>query len=309
MTEREMPSHHGPGQLADDGTYPNETIQLLLERGSCRSFEDRDIPADVLRTVLEAGVHAATGGNLQPYSIIQIQDPATREVLAEKCGQGFISRAPTSLMFCLDWHRLEQWARLQVAPCTASSSFRHFWISFQDTIICAQNICTAADAMGLGSVYIGTVLEFFDEIKEMLALPQKVFPVVLLCLGYPKSKPVPRRKLGVDVVVHAERYRTMGDAELLEAFEQTYPGYKIEATAERVAQIAEVCRQVHGKAFARACIERIEETGHITAVQRYFGLHYQANAMPLGNKEYLETMERFGFGWFKEFELLDEEES
>lgn len=97
MTEHEMPSHHGPGQLVGDGAYPNETMQLLLERGSCRTFEDRDIPADVLRTVLEAGVHAATGGNLQPYSIIQIQDPATRQALAEKCGQGFIARAPTSL--------------------------------------------------------------------------------------------------------------------------------------------------------------------------------------------------------------------
>ncbi len=309
MTEDRMPSHHGPGQTPDVETYPNETIRILLERGSCRSFEDRDIPPDVLRTVLEAGVHAATGGNLQPYSIIQIQDPATRETLAEKCGQGFIARAPTSLMFCLDWHRLEQWARLQVAPCTASSSFRHFWITFQDTIICAQNICTAADAMGLGSVYIGTVLEFFDEIKEMLALPQKVFPVVLLCLGYPKSKPVPRRKLGVDIVVHAERYQPIEDAELLAAFEQKYPGYKIEATPERIEQIAEVCRQVHGEAFARACVERIKETGHITAVQRYFGLHYRANEMPLGNKEYLETMERFGFDWFKEFQLLDEEGS
>jgi len=209
-------------------------------------------------------------------------------------------------MFCLDWHRLEQWARLQVAPCTASSSFRHFWISFQDTIICAQNICTAADAMGLGSVYIGTVLEFFDEIKEMLALPQKVFPVVLLCLGYPRNKPVPRRKLGVDVVVHSERYRTMDDSELLEAFEQKYPGYKIEPTPERIERIAEVCRQVHGEAFAQACVDRIEESGYINAVQRYFGLHYQANEMPLGNKEYLETMERFGFHWFREFQLLDD---
>jgi FMN reductase [NAD(P)H] len=284
-------------------------MQLLLERGSCRTFEDRDIPADVLQTVLEAGVHAATGGNLQPYSIIQIQDLATRQALAEKCGQGFIARAPTSLMFCLDWYRLEQWARLQVAPCTASSSFRHFWISFQDTVICAQNICTAADAMGLGSVYIGTVLEFFDEIKEMLGLPQKVFPVVLLCLGYPKDRPVPRRKLGVDVIVHSERYRILEDPELLDAFERKYPGYKIEVTPERIEQIAEVCRQVHGEAFAQACVDQIRGSGYINAVQRYFGLHYRANEMPLGNSEYLETMERFGFHWFREFQLLDDASS
>ena len=189
MPEQEMPSHHGVAETQEGRTYPNEAIRLLLERASCRSFADRAIPPDVLQLVLEAGVHAATGGNLQPYSIIKIQDQATKETLAERYGQGFIGKAPVLLVFCIDWHRIEQWASLQVAPFTAASSFRHFWISFQDTIICAQNICTAADALGLGSVYIGTVMDGFAELKEMLQLPQRVFPVVMLCLGYPKSRP------------------------------------------------------------------------------------------------------------------------
>ena len=50
------------------------------------------------------------------------------------------------------------------------------------------------------------------------------------------------------------------------------------------------------------CLSRIRENGYITAVQRYFGLHYRANRMPKGNLDYLKIMEEFGFHWFKKFQ-------
>ena len=289
-----------------DKTYPNETLRLLLERTSCRSFTDQAIPQDVLHLVLQAGVHAPSGGNLQPYSIIKIEKPETKEWLADKCGQGFIGQAPVLLLFCLDFHRLQRWAELETAPFTATSSFRHFWISFQDTLICAQNICTAADALGLGSVYIGTVLEFFAELQERCQLPQGVFPVVLLCLGYPKSRPQPRRKLGIETIVHDEIYQDPSDQELQEAFQTKYPTLRLEATPERLETIEQVCRETHGEAFARRCLERIEENGYINAVQRYFGLHYVANFMPQGNPDYLKMFPLFGFHWFTEFQPPEE---
>jgi len=150
-------------------------------------FRDQTIPPDILETVLAAGLHAATGGNLQPYSIIQVEAEGSRQELAKLGDQAFIADAPVSLLFCIDYHRLARWADLLDAPFSATRSFRHFWIAFQDTIICAENICTAADALGLGSVYIGTVLEYFVRLREMFRLPDGVFPVVLLCLGYPRS--------------------------------------------------------------------------------------------------------------------------
>ena len=314
MANNEMPSHHGVKVSPEDGrptggsTYPNETMKLLIGRASCRNFSDDRIPVDVLQLVLEAGVHAATGGNLQPYSIIKIEEEETRQKLAEWCGQAFIRKAPALLLFCIDWHRIERWARLEVAPFTATSSFRHFWISFQDTMICAQNICTAADALGLGSVYIGTVLEFFPELREMFQLPTGVFPVVLLCLGYPKTKPRPREKLSVDVIVHEERYHEMADEELLDAFNEKYPGHRVQITEERLETISQVCREVHGEEFAKKCVEKIRETGYITPVQRYFGLHYRANALPKGNDDYLKLMEKFGFNWFKTYQAFEKQD-
>ena len=201
-------------------------------------------------------------------------------------------------MFCIDWHRIRRWAELEIAPFTATDSFRHFWISIQDVIIAAQNICTAADALGLGSVYVGTVLECFPQLRKICQLPDHVFPVVLLSLGYPKVRPQPRRKLGVDVIVHKEVYQDPSDEDLLKVFDAKYPESRREITPERLVTIAEVCKKAHSDEFANACIERIKSQGYISPVQNYFGLHYRADEMPGRNESFLETMKSFGFGWF-----------
>lgn len=301
MKNDQMPSHHGADERAGD-EYPNPTLKLLIQRASCRSFSDKKIPPDVLGLILEAGIRAPSGGNLQPFSIIKIENDETKQELAELCErQNFIAQAPVNLLFCIDWRRIKRWANLEVAPFTATSSFRHFWISFQDTIISAQNICTATDSLGLGSVYIGSVLECFKELRDMFHLPEGVFPVVLLSLGYPKTRPAPREKLPINAIVHKEKYHEMGDQGLLDAFNKKYPDLRVEITEERLETISRVCREVHGEEFARKCIEKVKENGYINPVQRYFGLHYCANSMPEGNVRYLKLMEEFGFKWFKKY--------
>jgi FMN reductase [NAD(P)H] len=297
------PSQHGVKETIK-GKYPNETLKLLIERASLRNFSDKKIPRRVLQYILEAGIHSPTGGNLQPYSIIKIEKTTAKKKLAKLANQGFIAKAPVNLIFCIDLHRLERWAKLEIAPFTATSAFRHFWISFQDTIICAQNICTAADSLGLGSVYIGTSLEFVPQLRKMLKLPKGVFPVVLLCLGYPKKSPLPRKKFGVDVMVHNERYRELSDKQLLGAFNEKYQGIKVEAVKERLKMIEKVCREVAGEKFAKKCLAKIKKNGFISMAQLYFGLHYVANMMPKNNETFLKQMEQLGFNWFKKYRPL-----
>jgi hypothetical protein len=205
------------------------------------------------------------------------------------------------LLFCLDLHRNERWAKLEVAPFSATSSFRHFWVSFQDTIICAQSICTAADSMGLGSVYIGSVIDNPEDIETMFKLPKGVFPVVLLCLGYPKVRPKPANKLGPDVVVHSESYSQLEDQQLLSAYGKKYKDMKLPLTNERLEKILKVCRIVHGREFEEKCAERMKTDGFVNRAQHYFGLHYRADLMPKGNDQYLKIMEESGFNWFKKY--------
>ena len=285
--------------------YPNETMKLLLERSSCRNFTDQKIPKEVLRTILEAGAHSASGGNLQPYSIVKIEDNAKKQKMAEMCGQNFIGKAPMLLLFCLDLHRLERWAELEVAPFTASSSFLHFWVSFQDTIICAQSICTAADSMGLGSVYIGTVIEMPAQLQSMFKLARGVFPVVLVCLGYPVARPKVAGKLDLDVFVHSEQYCDLEDEQLLAAYNKKYKDVRLPITQERLETILKVCRRVQGEEFAEKCAQKINHDGFVNRAQHYFGLHYKADMMAEGNEEYLRLMEQFGLGWFKKCPLID----
>jgi FMN reductase [NAD(P)H] len=308
MTEDvDRPSHHGVAD-SEKGVYPNETIRLLHERASCRNFREKKIPSSVMRQVLESGVHAATGGNLQPYSIVRIDRKATNAKLAKLCGdQVWIERAPTNLLFCLDYHRLRRWTELEVAPFTATKSFRHFWIGFQDTVIAAQNICTAADALGLGSVYIGTTLECMRELRKMFKLPDGVVPIVLLCLGYPKRHAKPRRKLGIDIIVHKEKYREPTDEELLAAFEEKYPDVQVEIKEKRLTEIRKACTLAHGKDFAEECIGRIKEQVLISMAQYYFGLHYTAHEMPEDNDDFLEIMKECGYDCFEPWEPHEEE--
>lgn len=211
-----------------------------------------------------------------------------------------------NLLFCIDWHRLKQWSKIEKAPFSAMSSFRHFWISFQDTIICAQNICTAADSLGLGSVYIGTIIEFLKETWDMFRLPSGVLPVVLLCLGYRKARSVVRRKLDVETIVHNERYHELKGHDLVTAYNEKYPNVRIEITEKRLARIKEVCNKVHGHEFAEKCLDKIEENGYISIAQQYFGLHYCADLLPDGNEDFLKSIEDCGFGWFKKYQLPEE---
>ncbi|HAD81090.1 MAG: hypothetical protein A2509_07925 [Candidatus Edwardsbacteria bacterium RIFOXYD12_FULL_50_11] len=300
MPADKIPSHHGVKQEAK-GSYPNPTLKLLIERRSCRNFTGKKIPPRIMDHILKAGVHAATGGNLQPYSIIKIENAGTNKKLAEMCHQPFIGQAPVNLLFCIDWRRLKRWARLGDAPFTANNSFRHFWISIQDTMICAQNICTAADSLGLGSVYIGTVMEFFPSLKKMFKLPRGVFPVVLLTVGYPKARPKPRMKLPPGAVVHKEKYSDLTDAVLERVYAEKYPDVRIEITPDRLKRFKDVCLKVGGRKFADKCLARAKKQGYISPVQRYFGLHYVADGMPTGNSRFLKQFENFGFGWFRDY--------
>lgn len=278
--------------------YSNETMRLLYERASCRSFKDEAVPDDVLKEIIEAGCHAATGGNLQPYSIIKITSEDKKDQLVNECGmQNIVKKAPVNLLFCIDWRRTKKWAEANDAPYTALNSYRHFWIAFQDTIIAAQNICTAADALGLGSVYIGTVESCFMELKDLCEIPEGVFPVVLLSLGYPTVYPEPRKKLGYDAIVHDEIYDDPSIDKINTYMNDKYDNKSFPLSEKNLETLYEVSKDVGGETYANKIIDKSKDRGFINMAQRYFALHYSANWACTGNKEFLDALRAYGFTW------------
>jgi FMN reductase [NAD(P)H] len=306
MSEPPMPTHHGVEEPVT-GNFPNETIRLLHQRGSCRHFQDKNIPEDILRFILGAAVHAPSGGNLEPYSIVKIEDHKRRAKLKKICGnQRFIGEAPVNLVICLDHRRLMRWAKLDVSPFTYDHFLLGFLMAFQQTGIIGQAICIAADAMGLGSCYVGTATYLAGEIAELLELPKLVFPGTLISIGYPAEKPPNMKKHTLETLVHNETYQDLSDSELLARVREKWRALgarRVELTEKRLDRLYQVCQNVHGKAFAEKSVAYAMELGYISPVQRYFGLHYRADWMlTMSNSKYLDIIKKQGWNICRGYE-------
>ena len=94
-------------------------------------------------------------------------------------------------------------------------------LAVTDTAIAAQNAVTAAWSMGIGSCYIGDIMENCEIHREMLRLPKYVFPAAMLVFGYPTQQQIERKKperAAIKHIVHENAYRAMDGAELREMF-------------------------------------------------------------------------------------------
>ena len=196
----------------------NETIRQLYNRKSVRVFEDRDIPEEVKNAILEAACQAPTAGNQQLYTILDITDQTIKEKLVDTCDhQPFIATAKMVLVFCADcrkWYKA-----FRAAGCERRDpGVGDLLLAVSDANIAAQNAVTAAESFGIGSCYIGDIMENCETQRQLLKLPEYVFPAAMLVFGYPtqqqKNREKPRRA-EMHHIVHENGYRDM-DAEELE---------------------------------------------------------------------------------------------
>ena len=163
----------------------NETIAQLRARRSVRAYTDEPVSAADERAILEAACQAPTAGNQQLYSIIVVRDQSEKDELAITCdNQPFIASAPLVLAFCADvrrWHR----AFLAAGADAREPGVGDLMLAVEDTMIAAQNAVTAAESLGLGSCYIGDILERREDQARILGCPRHVVPVSLLVIGHP----------------------------------------------------------------------------------------------------------------------------
>ena len=199
----------------------NETIRQLYARKSTRAFEDKPIAAEDKALILEAASMAPTAGNQQLYTIIDITDQELKEKLVHTCdGQPFIAKAAMVLIFCADCRKWYD-AYLATGCAPRKPGVGDLLLAVSDTNIAAQNAVTAAESLGIGSCYIGDVMENCEQHRELLGLPKYVFPAAMLVFGYPTQQQKEREKperAAMKHVVHENRYRQLDAAELEEMF-------------------------------------------------------------------------------------------
>ena len=149
----------------------NEIVKQLSERKSVRVFEQRKITQEEKNTILEAAVMAPTAGNQQLYTILDITDQSLKEELVKTCdNQPFIAKADMVLIFCADCRKwYDAFVHAGCKPRTPGVG--DLMLAVTDTAIAAQNAVTAAWSLGIGSCYIGDVMENCEKQRRLLKLP------------------------------------------------------------------------------------------------------------------------------------------
>lgn len=208
-----------------------ETLDLIHRRRSVRAFSKSPVPEGLRREILEAALRAPTAGNMTLYSVIDVRSQQTKERLAITCdNQRWIATAPVVLVFLADYQRWMDFFRQQGAPEAARAAGRalrnpglgDLMLATSDALIASQTAALAAESLGLGSCYVGDILENYEEHRRLFNLPPLAMPVTMLCIGYPRrsgAQTAMTPRLVPESVVQVDRYRRLEGDELEDAFE------------------------------------------------------------------------------------------
>lgn len=192
------------------------TIELINKHGSVRDYKKDPVPDNWIETIVSAGQRASSSSNLQTYSVVVTTDPEKKAKVQEiSGGQSHIFQAPVFLLWCADFSRLKRVCDHQGYDIEAGY-FENFMVATVDAAITMQNAALAAESLGLGFCYIGALRNDPDGIRELFQLPELVFPVCGMTLGWAKEQPAVRPRLPLKSVLHWDKYEEDDLAYLLE---------------------------------------------------------------------------------------------
>lgn len=234
----------------------NDVIRCLKERKSVRVYTDREITGEEKREILMAAMEAPTAGNQQLYTILDITDQNLKDTLAKTCdNQPFIAKAKMLLFFCAD---VKKWQDLYLEAGAAprEPGAGDFLLAVDDTLIAAQNAVIAASSLGIGSCYVGDIMERCEIHRELLNLPKYVFPAAMVAFGYPDQQQTERKKpvrCPLEDIVHENGYHEMDGARLRAMFAEKYKNRTFEEWADAF------CKRKYNSEFSKEMTRSVEE--------------------------------------------------
>jgi nitroreductase len=237
----------------------NATIDLMKSHRSIRKFSGRALDDKTLKAIVSAAQCAATSHFVQAYTVIRVRDREKRKAIANLAGpQVWVEQAPVFLVFCADLNRLESACRLH-GTAMEKGWAEQFVTATVDTALLAQNVLLAAESEGLGGVFIGGIRNDPQTVCDLLEIPDPVFPVFGMCLGYPAQDPPPKPRLPVEAVLFDDRYPRQHDPVMLDEYDRVTNHYYRNRNSNLkdetwTAQMAEFMGKVirpHMKAFLK----------------------------------------------------------
>ncbi|MEC0176799.1 oxygen-insensitive NADPH nitroreductase [Paenibacillus favisporus] len=186
----------------------NKTIETILNHVSVRTFTDQALTENQVKQLVIAAQAASTASFQQAYSIIGVTDPELKLKIAYFAGnQPFIAEGGHFFVFCADVNRHKQMAKdLDMDITETIEGIDAALVGAIDASLAAQNMVIAAESMGLGVCYIGGVRDGIIKISELLDIPEFVFPVFGLVVGYPKKRNELKPRIPFEGIYHINRY-------------------------------------------------------------------------------------------------------
>lgn len=210
----------------------NDVIDSILNHRSIRNYLNKPIEDEKLDAILQCAQAAPSSINGQQMSIIVIKDQQTKDQIAELTGgQKWISETPVFLVFVADFYRAKIACDKYDKELVITNNMEGTLVGSIDVGLAMGNTIAAAESLGLGTVCIGAVRRDPAKMIELLNLPEYVYPMVGLCVGYFDTDTAPAKKPRFDkeAVIHTETYNH-DLFELVNSYDETIKNYMAERT-------------------------------------------------------------------------------
>ena len=211
----------------------NETIKLISNRRTIRAYDPKPLTQEEINTIIHGAIRAPTAGNMMLYSIIQVTDQKMKDKLVITCdNQPHIAKAPLVLIFLADMQRWWDYFKI----CKTKELCDKIGVEFEtpqesdlllaccDALIAAQNAVITAEALGIGSCYIGDIMENIEIHRKMFNLTRWVFPIIMVCFGYPKGnkEKIPLKpRFPQKFIYFKNEYKRLNEQEFTEMFQNS----------------------------------------------------------------------------------------
>ena len=201
--------------------YPAEgTLGQILNRRTHRHYTPEVIDEDLLAILLACGLSASAKSDLQQASVIRVQGPKKRQAIVELIpSMPWIADAPVFLVFCGDNLRIRKAATLRGKPFP-NDNVDMFMNSAVDAGLVMQTFILAAESVGLGCCPISEIRSHIATVSALLKLPQCVFPLAGLCVGYPAREGFTSMRLPPALTLHVDEYNAQNIEEEIDAYDR-----------------------------------------------------------------------------------------
>jgi nitroreductase len=216
----ELRARFGSDVELGDGAPDDPSLRRLLLRRTHRRYADRAVPDALVRLLLTAAVSASSKSDFQQASLLWLRDRDRRDRLARLFpDMPWIGAAPVFLVFLGDARRLERIGALR-GHAQDNGALEGFFNAAIDAALALQTCALAAETLGLGTCPISVLRNRIAEVAAILDLPDKVFPVAGLCLGWPAQVGFISMRLPLEATVHIDRYDDSGLPAAIDAYDR-----------------------------------------------------------------------------------------